>query len=344
MNSYRLFIISSAITTFIIGATYFTAFNYQFGAPIPASYDLANWVILKEDIARRATGKRILFVADSNVLFGMDSAYIEKKLGRPVINMGLHGGLPLDWILNVAVRNARRGDTVILPLVWGYYLTDYRDLNNWIVEQVVAWNRSYYDGLSLGRKIRFIKSVSLADLKQNISVKFNKEAILTENPFLHTQTPSEALAYYDKAASAQETFSYSYVNMNNHGDMLHTCGVNISASGASYSYPKKDSSLNKHSANLLMKSIKAMEARGVNVFVMAPVQVDSEITRSGWYQAAISNLWSELRNMGVNLLGTPDDFFFKPESFFNTEYHLNCAANQDRSERIINLLSPVMER
>ncbi|WP_133139477.1 hypothetical protein [Legionella genomosp. 1] len=342
MKPYRLTIISSAVTALVLIGAYLAAFNYQFGAPIPAGYELANWFFLKEDIAKQASGPRILLLGDSNVLFGMDSPYIEQKIGRPVVNLGLHGALPLDSILDVASRNARPGDTVILPIVWDYYIRDYKVPTKWLIDQVVAWHSSYFAGLGLKRKIEFYKSISLTDLMNNLSTKFNKEAVLKENPLRELSSPSEALANYKKNSNAQNDFSYSYLNMNDHGDMLHACGVRISASAANYLVPKSTSSINRTSFKFLVKRIKSLEARGIHVFVIAPVQVDDTTSQSDWYQAFVNNVWTELRNNGISVLGTPNEFNFKPENFFDTDYHLNCDANKDRSERIVKLLVPVL--
>ena len=92
MTIHRLFLTVAALTLIAIVTLYTLAFNYQFGAPIEAGYNINNWRWLKVHIAKQTKGNRVLLVGDSNVLFGMDSAYAEQQLGRPVINMGLHGG------------------------------------------------------------------------------------------------------------------------------------------------------------------------------------------------------------------------------------------------------------
>jgi hypothetical protein len=50
----------------------------------------------------------------SNVAFGFDSELIKKSLGRPVVNMGLHGGLGLRYSLNESQPYIRKGDIVIV--------------------------------------------------------------------------------------------------------------------------------------------------------------------------------------------------------------------------------------
>lgn len=330
---------TAAITAAGIAAIYWTAFNYQFGAPIPASYDVANWLILKENIAKNTPGERILFVSDSNILFGLNSDTVEKELGKPVINMGLHGGLPLDWILNVALRNARSGDTVVFPLVWGYYLKDYKEPNFWITDQIIAWDRSYFDDLSLTRKLPYIKSISIPSIYHNIELKIKKEEVLKANPLRYLPPPNVVLDEYEKTSGMQTAFSYTYVNMNRHGDMKHTCGQIAPATGADY-FMAKNSTVNQEAIALLSHVIQELRERGVTSYVTAPVQVDDITTRSDWYQKIIADIWTDLKAAKIPVLGNQTSFFFPPNDFFNTNFHLNCESTEERSERLVNLLKP----
>lgn len=339
MTIFRRFVLTAAITAVGIAAIYWAAFNYQFGAPIPASYDVANWLILKENIAKKTPGERILFVSDSNILFGLNSDTVEKKLGKPVINMGLHGGLPLDWILNVALRNARSGDTVVFPLVWGYYLKDYKAPNFWITDQIIAWDRSYFDELSIARKLPYIKSISIASIYHNIDLKIKKEEVLKDNPLRYLPPKEEVLSEYDKSSGMQTAFSYTYVNMNKHGDMRHTCGAIAPATGADY-FMDKNSKVNREAIDLLSRVILDLNKRGVKSYVTAPVQVDDITTRSDWYQKIIADIWEDLRAAEIPVLGNQTSFFFKPSDFFNTNFHLNCESTEERSERLVKLLKP----
>lgn len=322
-------------------ALYGAAFSYQFGAPIPSSYDLSNWLVLKEDAAIKAKGNRVLLLGDSNVLFGMDSELIETRLDMPVVNLGLHGGLPLDWHLDVALRTARSGDVVVFPFVWDYYVKDYRAPQDWMVDQIVAWDHRYFDQLSISNKVRYIKAVSPSSLYRNINAKFERGEILRQNPMRVLLPPKETLEYYQKFSSAQTEFSYQYVNISTHGDMRNTCGKRAAIYGSEYSVSKY-SKVSPVSIALLKQAVDALRSRGVSVFVIAPVQVDDDTTRSEKYQSLLSYIWRELEVRGIPVIGGPTDFFFPASYFFDTNYHLNCSANTERSERLSNLVRSAM--
>jgi hypothetical protein len=62
---------------------------------------------------------RILLVGGSSLAFGVNSAAIERALGRPVVNLGLHAGLGLDLALRQAERSLAQGDLVVLSPEYG---------------------------------------------------------------------------------------------------------------------------------------------------------------------------------------------------------------------------------
>jgi hypothetical protein len=59
---------------------------------------------------------RVLLVGGSNLPFGMDSAVLEKALGRPVLNLGLHFGIGRELMLGQAEAHVRAGDVVVVSL------------------------------------------------------------------------------------------------------------------------------------------------------------------------------------------------------------------------------------
>ena len=77
-------------------------------------------IIEKHDRLRRVSGKRIIFVGGSNLAFGIDSKRIENELKIPVINLGLHAALGLEFIINEIKSNLKKEDIIIFSIE--YYL------------------------------------------------------------------------------------------------------------------------------------------------------------------------------------------------------------------------------
>ncbi len=74
----------------------------------------------KHKYAQSILKPKIILTGGSNLAFGIASDSIEKKLGRPVVNFGLYGGLGLDFMLQETLSEVKKGDLVILSIE--YYL------------------------------------------------------------------------------------------------------------------------------------------------------------------------------------------------------------------------------
>ncbi len=77
----------------------------------------------KEKMLQTSSAKgRIVLVGGSNLALGVNSGRLSKEIGKPVVNMGLHAGLGLSFVLNEAQAGVRAGDTIILSIE--YFLGD----------------------------------------------------------------------------------------------------------------------------------------------------------------------------------------------------------------------------
>jgi hypothetical protein len=74
----------------------------------------------KHKYAQSIQKPKIILSGGSNLAFGIASDSIEKKLNRPVVNLGLYVGFGLDFMLQETLSEVKKGDLVILSTE--YYL------------------------------------------------------------------------------------------------------------------------------------------------------------------------------------------------------------------------------
>lgn len=60
------------------------------------------------------TEPKIILVSNSNLAFGIQSEIIEKEIGMPVVNLGLHGGLGNAFHERMALFNLHKGDIIVI--------------------------------------------------------------------------------------------------------------------------------------------------------------------------------------------------------------------------------------
>lgn len=80
--------------------------------PVPSDYLAA--IIDKHKILEATPSPKIILVGGSNVAFGLDSKKIQDELALPVVNMGLHGGFGLRYMIEEIKPQLKPGDIVIL--------------------------------------------------------------------------------------------------------------------------------------------------------------------------------------------------------------------------------------
>ncbi len=68
----------------------------------------------KVAMVRDAPSPRIIFVGGSNLSMGLNSQVIAETFGLPVVNMGLHGGLGLFYMLEEVRPHVKADDIVVL--------------------------------------------------------------------------------------------------------------------------------------------------------------------------------------------------------------------------------------
>ena len=98
---------------------------------------------------------KIILVGHSNLSFGMNSEMLEREMGMPVVNLGLHGGLGNAFHEEMAKSNINAGDIVV---VCHSFFSD----NDRITDPALAW-------LSIDHQIELLKVLRLKDLPPMIA-------------------------------------------------------------------------------------------------------------------------------------------------------------------------------
>lgn len=64
---------------------------------------------------------RIIFVGGSNLAFGLDSERIKDSLNINVVNVGLHAGIGLKYMIDDIILYVRKGDTVVFAPEYNHF-------------------------------------------------------------------------------------------------------------------------------------------------------------------------------------------------------------------------------
>lgn len=246
---------------------------------------------------------RIIFAGGSNLAFGLDSKMVEDAFGVSVVNLGLHGGLGLDFILKELEHVIRSGDIVILSIE--YYLESKGD---YALKQKTA--EGFREASKYYRR----------NLKKDIQRRLNR-----------TRENVRRLRYGDDDSLGDIIYKREYFN--EYGDIvIDRVGRSAVKLGGSskrkYRYWEGISRLNRFWAHANEKK--------VSVFFIYPCFASSEFEKN---RSVMERLNEDIRrDLEIELLGGVRDFVFNDSVFLDTVYHLNAAGRAKRTQRVVELI------
>jgi len=269
-------------------------------------------IIDKHAMLERAEGPRVLLVGGSNLAFGVDSRAIAEATGRPVINLGLHAGLGLSFMLNELRAVMRAGDVVLICPE--YFLE--ADGDDALIRATIRsfppaaayYRQGPIEGLEhflLGRQ-RLFKRLITGDEPERITL-------------LNTV--------------------YARSGFNAQGDMIAHLGRvdHVDLSGTEpleYRYWEGIGAINDLG--------REAAERGVQVLCTFPCYPASVYQKDS---IAIGLLGADLeRDLDVRVAGRPQEMVLPDSLFFDTVYHLTAEGRDQRTRALIALLIPRMVR
>ncbi len=112
--SLRAFVVLTGMVCTLILGTFTLTNALQVYRHTPESLAWCSLVNLKQQAALEKGAQKILLIGGSGVSLGLNAAFLEKELERPVANFGLQASLGIEIILTEAKKVLEPGDTALL--------------------------------------------------------------------------------------------------------------------------------------------------------------------------------------------------------------------------------------
>jgi hypothetical protein len=283
---------------------------------LPASPKSSNSLLFisknKELLLQKKKGQRIIFLGGSNLSFGLNSKILKDSLGLNPVNMGLLASLGLKYMMSQYLKNAKKGDIVVLVPEYQQYLGDFSNGS---------------DGEELARLVFDVDFKNLFIL--NTSQRFHVFSKLPK--ILRSRFSLDEYLWYDF------DFIYSRYVYNNFGDV-----------DGKYLTKKKNfkpyKSLNNDFINFnLINDIihfrNSLKFKGIKFYISFPGYQETSYKNSS---KKIIQIHSILRYKRFELIGKPEIFKMKEEYMLNSPYHLNKQGVNRRTQLLIKYLKPVL--
>lgn len=290
----------------------------------------------KYERLNKINDKKIIFVGNSSVTFGLRSDLIEKELPEyKVVNFGLYGSVGTKAMIDLSKSNINKDDIVILmPEISKQSLSMY--FNPDVMLECLDNNWNMYNSLQKNDK----KSVAY----HYFSFFINKMEYLSgaKRIVLDNVYARENMNEYGDIAY--------YKRDENHNIIRDDDGIPISL--RTYNIMPKmydessmvlyDSSIiEKDFINYVNEYASWLRKKGANIyFAFSPSDEPSIIST----KAEITDFYWYMRNtLNMPFLGNPFDHIFAPEYFYDSNFHLNDSGAVYNTINIINELKQVLK-
>ena len=254
-------------------------------------------------------GKRIVLIGGSGLGMGMCTSDLSEKLGRPVYNMGLHGGFGLVYQMKSVMGLLRTGDVAVL-------VPEY----------------SNFDGSTCFGNMELV--ALLADIlpEHKIFISFNQWVHLLE--FVPDYGATKLRKLF--VASSDDDSGSNYDEFGDSRWMLNKADAQVVFPAAK---PMKEDGYDSAAAKAISDFINECKRFGVRVVLLPPAYQASSYDRQKDFILRISH---ELIQRSTPFLADPERYRLDDRFFYDTPYHLNLEGRMLRTKLVFEDLRRVL--
>jgi hypothetical protein len=308
MSSSRTFIKRASLVLLLVTVTIATIFI----AIQPDENHYFQSSVSKLNLLKTTPSPRIILIGGSNVSFGIDSQLMKTKLGVPVINYGLHGGLGVTPLRELH-DYIKEDDIIIISLE---YTTFGKNMNGnpRILSDWIEFSPERIKYLEIPWKEA--PNIYLIMLQQKVNRKIN------------LALPGSGME--------ESRGIYTGNHFNEQGDFIgHLDKKSLKPKDIpSDRYPIPIKFTYDHAFTFLYEFNQYATTNGAKVYFEAQSSRQTNCTNTGIKR--MERFYKVFKQRTKISVLTPMDQLCLPDKyFFDTPYHLNAQGRQIRTERLI---------
>jgi hypothetical protein len=293
------------------------------GTPVSKSQWIVDAYRIKDKAASAIAGPKVVFVAGSNVMFGINSESLSAFWDKPVVNYGVHAGLGLAYILARSKQVLAPGDIAILPLEYEFF-QEQNDYTETLLVHMVSNDADYYYALPLHEKLRVMGKIPLRRLRHGLKSALQRKL---------QQQPDDVLS--DQGADA-----YTVANINAYGDQVNLEQENMDDRGRDRIARLKavtldHSGISEYAREILNDYLAWARANDVCLLVMPSSHVYFDEYRGPVYAGFLRNIRHYFDESSVPYIGDPYNYMYEKSYYFDRRYHLTSPGIEKRTGRIM---------
>lgn len=282
--------------------------------PAPRN-DYLDAIVDKQARLKSLPPGKVVLIGGSNVAFGLDTKQLESALGRPAVNMGLHGATGTPFALDTVRSEVERGDLYVVAAEYDTLFV--RPESRRMLCRAALALPEPWKLLGAWDTARCY-ALTWADRFQ-----LNSEWVIRRALGMKLRLGEDVT--YDRAA------------FNEYGDMVGHLALRPTFDPRTLS-KEPFGPVDEEVLEELHSFVSYAHGRGAMVLFTYPAYSrDAYAINRG----SIDRLHRRLSE-GLPVLGSPEDFVLDSADFYDTKYHLNATGRQRRTAKLIELLQRVV--
>ena len=260
--------------------------------------------VKKDSLLKNIESPRIIFIGGSNITLGLNSQLVKDSLHLNPINTGIIAPIGLKYMLRSSIEFIREGDVVI------------------VIPEYHQFHGSLADGGEL-----------LLSLLFEVSYKFNS-VDMQQYLKLSILTPkyiASKLSFWNdfKSDESVENSLMGLQSYNIYGDVSKHWDMPKPTTFEKYDM---EGDLNMEAFEILTDFKTEIENKKAHLFISYPCYSESSFNES---LSQINNIEKELKELQIEILGTPMRYKFNDSLIFDTAYHLTYDGVEQRTRLLI---------
>lgn len=313
-SHYKRFL-SIVAVVFVLGLLFNVSLSARnFGRLTASAKGLCSLIDSKVAAASQVAGPKLLFIGGSNLHEGLSAQRISETIAVPSFNFGLQAGLGLRLILYEAKKVLRPGDTAILVLEYSHYVDD--RWNEVSSDVLFGCGEEYFRQMSVLEKVEAL--LSLTPFRA-FDVLAPADNATTQDRRTPTNEERAARARYgDRASSEPDTTDDA---TRRRLQLYQPMPISISSDA--------------EGPRALASFIDWARSHDIKVVATWPntIYFPAYGLASGFLD--IANFYKDL---GVPVMGKPQDAMYPTDLFHDTQYHLNATGISRRTSDMVAMI------
>lgn len=253
-------------------------------------------------------GPKIILVGGSNLPFGVKSKMIEDEFGMPVVNMGLHAGLGMNFILSEVEKDIHEGDIVVVSLEYHHYLSE-----------------AMYNGED-------VLAALLFDVNRDCMKYISARQWIALVPNLALYSTKKLISFDSKPVDDFEE-KFTRDSFNEYGDEVAHYGMNSTIQ--SKNEPVLGTKVHRRSLKRLEQFRKFVEDKGAK-FCLEPCPFPHQQFEAD--EQSIRAISNRLATLGMSFPVDPESYAYPDSLMFNSFFHLGEIGAEMRTKSLIQIL------